>query len=149
MVFRGNLNRRDHLRFLEITDRTCRSYEKAVAAFFEYMRASRGRLPHTMLQLDDVLAESINHLFQEGDRISFAGWVLSGLKRFYPRCRLHLQTSQLYLRNWQRDHLPCRTTPLSWLGAKALAAAAARSTGLTWPSSFSSASLSSYGQWSS
>ncbi|CAE7350375.1 unnamed protein product [Symbiodinium microadriaticum] len=39
---RRNLNRRDHLRFLEITD----------------------RLPHTMLQLDDVLAESINHLFQ-------------------------------------------------------------------------------------
>ena len=85
MVFRGNLNRRDHLRFLEITDRTRRSYEKAVAAFFEYMRASRGRLPRTMLQLDDVLAESINHLFQEGDSVSFAGWVLSGLKRFLPK----------------------------------------------------------------
>ena len=126
MVRRRNVSRRDHLRFLGITHRTRRSYEKAVAAFFEYIRALRGRLPHTMLQLDDDLAEYINHLFQEGDSVSFAGWVLSGLKRFYPRCRPHLQTSQLYLRNWQRVHLPCRATPLSWLGAKAVAAAAAR-----------------------
>ena len=58
-----------------------------------------------MLQLDDDLAEYINHLFQEGDSVSFAGWVLSGLKRFYPRCRPHLQSSQLYLRSWQRVHL--------------------------------------------
>ena len=48
MTCQGNLNRRDHLRFLGITDRMRRSYENAVAAFFEYVHALRGRLPHTM-----------------------------------------------------------------------------------------------------
>ena len=40
--------------------------------------------------LDDSLAEYINHLYQEGDHISLAGWTISGLRRFFPRCRLHL-----------------------------------------------------------
>ncbi|CAE6967009.1 unnamed protein product [Symbiodinium sp. CCMP2592] len=83
-------------------------------------------LPRTYAELDEEVAEYINHLYQEGDSVSFAGWVLSGLKRFHPRCRGQLATSQLYLRNWQRVHLPKRTTPLSWLGAKAMASAAAQ-----------------------
>ncbi|CAE6969390.1 unnamed protein product [Symbiodinium sp. CCMP2592] len=80
-------------------------------------------LPRTCAELDEEVAEHIN---QEGDSVSFAGWALSGLKRFHPRCRGQLATSQLYLRNWQRVHLPKRTTPLSWLGAKAMASAAAQ-----------------------
>ncbi|CAE7668538.1 unnamed protein product [Symbiodinium sp. CCMP2592] len=124
MVRQGNTSRNDHLRFLGITAKTRRSYETAVAAFFAYVRALRGRLPATMQALDDELSEYINHLYQEGDTLTQAGWTVSGLKRFYPRCRPHLLTSQVFLRNWQRVHLPKRTTPMTWLGAKAMAAAA-------------------------
>ena len=84
---RGNTNRNDHLRFLGIIRRTRRSYENAAAAFIQYFRALRGRLPNTMVELDEELAEYVNHLYQEGDSVSLAGWTLSGLKRFYPRCR--------------------------------------------------------------
>ncbi|CAE7227476.1 unnamed protein product [Symbiodinium sp. CCMP2592] len=87
---------------------------------------SDGALPRSMADLDDELAEYINHLYQEGDNVTQAGWTVSGLKRFLPRCRPHLQTAQLFLRNWHRVHLPQRTSPLPWLGAKAMAAAAAR-----------------------
>ena len=76
-----------------------------------------------MIELDEELAEYINHLFQEGDHVFLAGWANSGLRRFFPRCCLHLTTSQLLRRNWQRVHLPARTTPLPWLGARAMAAA--------------------------
>ncbi|CAE7232215.1 unnamed protein product [Symbiodinium sp. CCMP2592] len=100
------------------------SYERAVSAFFLYLRALRGRLPRSMLELDEELAEYINHLYQEGDPLSLAGWTVSGLKRFHPRCRPHLLTAQVFLRNWQRVHLPRRTNPMSWLGAKAMASAA-------------------------
>ena len=64
-----------------------------------------------MVELDEELAEYVNHLYQEGDSVSLAGWTLSGLTRFYPRCRPHLLTSQFYLRNWQRVHMPQRTNP--------------------------------------
>ncbi|CAE7937948.1 unnamed protein product [Symbiodinium necroappetens] len=100
------------------------SYENAVAALFKYLNALRGRLPRTMAELDEELAEYINHLYQEGDAVTLAGWTLSGLKRFFPRCRPHLLTSQLFLRNWQRVHLPQRTSPMTWLGARAMAGAA-------------------------
>ncbi|CAE7038055.1 unnamed protein product [Symbiodinium sp. CCMP2592] len=83
-------------------------------------------LPATMGDLDEELSEYINHLWQEGDNVSLAGWTVSGLKRFFPRCRPFLQTSQLYLRNWHRVHMPARTNPLPWLATKAMAAAAAR-----------------------
>ena len=39
-----NLSRCAHLSFLGFTDRTCRAYVEAVAAFFAYWRALRGRL---------------------------------------------------------------------------------------------------------
>ncbi|CAE7214024.1 unnamed protein product [Symbiodinium necroappetens] len=100
------------------------SYENAVAALFQYLNVLWGRLPRTMAELDEELAEYINHLYQEGDAVTVAGWTLSGLKRFYPRCKPHLLTSQLFLRNWQRVPLPQRTCPMTWLGARAMAGAA-------------------------
>ena len=124
MVRHANMSKNDHLRFLGIAAKTRRCYEKAVLAFFTYSRALRGRLPRTLLELDEELVEYVNHLFQEGDHVSLAGWTISGLRRFFPGCRLQLTTAQLFYRNWQRVHLPKRTTPLSWLGAKAMAAAA-------------------------
>ena len=38
-----------------------------------------------MVELDDELAEYINHLYQEGDHVTLAGWTVSGLKTFLPR----------------------------------------------------------------
>ena len=49
-----------------------------MAAFFAYIRALRGRLPDTMSQLDEELAEYINHLYQEGDSVSLPGWTVRG-----------------------------------------------------------------------
>ena len=62
MAPRGNL-RRDHLRFLGITEKTRRCYEKAVLAFFKYVRPLRGRMPKSLGALDDALAENIIIIF--------------------------------------------------------------------------------------
>ena len=45
-------------------------------------------------------AEYINHLFQEGEAISRAGWLLSGMRRFYPRVRKELCLAQHWYTIW-------------------------------------------------
>ena len=121
---RGDSKREYHLKFLGITAKTRRIYSKAVAAFLQFLKSYFGHFPETFELLDEQLAEYVNHLYQEGDHISLAGWTISGLKRFYPRCRHHLCTAHLFYRNWQRVHLPQRTTPMTWLGVRAMASAA-------------------------
>ncbi|CAE7290874.1 unnamed protein product [Symbiodinium sp. CCMP2592] len=53
-------------------------------------------------------------------------WTISKWNFSDGASRPHLLTSQLFLRNWHRVHMPKRTSPISWLGAKAMAAAAAQ-----------------------
>ena len=128
MVRRARL-RNDHLRLLEITDKTRRRFlhPGMFLSFFKYLRALRGRQPRSFEALDVSLAEYIHHLYQEGDHISLAGWTIGGLCRFFARCKLlflpHSCLTAIGF-NWQRVHLPQRTIPISWLGAKAMAAAA-------------------------
>eukprot|EP00438_Fugacium_kawagutii_P014985 Skav210163 [mRNA] locus=scaffold5301:41969:42745:- [translate_table: standard] len=83
-------------------------------------------MPTTVGLLDLHVSEYVNHLFQEGDSISHAGWLLSGLKRFLPRLKKELATSQQYFANWQRDHLPLRAVPMPWTVLKVLASLAWR-----------------------
>ena len=115
--------RRDHLTLLGITAKTRRSFEQSIQAFFSYVCALKGRLLRNAVELDDELAGYINHSYQEGENVSMEGWIVSGLKRFLPRCKPHLQTARLFLRSWHRVYLPQRTSPLPWLGAKSMAAA--------------------------
>ena len=99
----GSTNRapKPHLKFLGINAKTRSCYGRALRNFFFYLRAVRGFLPASFEDLDVELSEFINHLYQEGDHVSLAGWTVSALKRFYPQCRRHLAASQLFLRNWQ------------------------------------------------
>ena len=73
MVRHASTKKRDHLHFLGITAKTQRCYEKSVAAFFQYSRALRGRLPATMIELDEELAEYINHSFKKEIMRSWRG----------------------------------------------------------------------------
>lgn len=94
--------------------RTLDIYQREVSQFLAYLDACSIEYPQTLVQLDHQLAEYINVLYQEGESLSRAGWVLSGIKRLYPRCRKELQTSQQWYSNWTRDHAPQRATPITW-----------------------------------
>lgn len=106
--------RATHLKHVGIRPRTLRLYRFEVSQFFSYLATLGLELPSTFAQLDDQLAEYINHLFQEGESISRAGWVLSGFRRFYPRVRKELAVSQQWYNNWTRAHVPERATPITW-----------------------------------
>ena len=103
-----------HLRDMGIATGTLRIYKREVSQFLNYLDACSISYPSTYHELDLLLADYINTLFQEGEPISRAGWVLSGMKRLFPRCRKELQTSQQWYTNWTRSHVPQRATPITW-----------------------------------
>lgn len=115
-----------HLKFKGINPKTARLYRKEIARFFRYLEYNSMTLPSETPTLDAILAEYVNHLYQEGDSVSHAGWLLSGLRRFVPSLKGHLPTSSQYYSNWVRDHLPSRAVPMPWPVLKALVATAWR-----------------------
>ncbi len=113
-----------HLKFKGINHKTARLYRREIRRFFTYLDNNAILLPTDHACLDAILAEYINHMYQEGDSISHAGWLLSGLRRFVPYLKGQLQTSSQYYSNWVRDHLPSRAVPMPWMVLKALVATA-------------------------
>lgn len=113
-----------HLKFKGITQRTATIYKKEAHKFLRYAEAELGELPQEANELDQCMAEYINCLYQDGEAVSHAGWLLSGFKRFLPSVRKDLVTAQQYYNNWIRDRVPQRAVPLPWEAAKALAAQA-------------------------
>ena len=105
---------RRHLRDAGISDRTLRIYRREVSHFFSHLRINGIRIPRSYATFDETLAAYINHLYQEGEALTRAGWVLSGFKRLYPRVRRELPTAQQWYNNWARQHLPKRATPITW-----------------------------------
>ena len=85
--------------------------------------AELGRLPIHVVELDECMGEFINELYQEGEAVSHAGWLLSGFKRFVPSLWRELVTAQRFYNTWVRDHIPLRAVPMPWSVAKTPAAA--------------------------
>lgn len=115
---------RSHLKYKGIAPKTVACYKQEIGRFFRYLSTEQISLPSAAGDLDAILAEYINCMYQEGDSLSQAGWLLSGLKRFLPALKHKLPTSQQYYNNWLRDHVPQRAVPMPWPVAKALAGAA-------------------------
>ena len=116
--------RHAHLREAGLSTRTLRSYKKAVRNFFHYLREFHGGIPPSAGDLDRLVGEFLNLCWQEGEPIGYAGRLLSGLQRFHPPLRRCLPTGQQYFKNWQREHVPNRVTPLPVQLLKAMGAAA-------------------------
>eukprot|EP00438_Fugacium_kawagutii_P018783 Skav201312 [mRNA] locus=scaffold1490:109079:114118:- [translate_table: standard] len=113
-----------HLKFKGITPKTAAIYRREVHRFLLYAELERGTLPNSTTELDECMGEFINELYQEGESVSHAGWLLSGFKRFLPSIRRDLMTAQQYYNNWLRDHVPVRAVPMPWDILKTLAAVA-------------------------
>ena len=113
-----------HLKYKGITNKTVRCYKKEINRFFLYLEGEGMPLPQTVSQLDYWLGEFINYLYQSGDSLTQAGWVLSGFKRFMPQLKHALPCAQQYYGNRVRDHIPTRALPLPWQVVQAMAACA-------------------------
>eukprot|EP00435_Cladocopium_sp_Y103_P069634 s456_g33.t1 len=98
-------------------DRPSRMHEKKAFLAFVKRRKLKLRKP---AHLDRQIAKFIDVLYQEGEPMSFAGHLLSAVKRFHPQMRLQLPCASQLFRNWQRCYVPTRALPASWALVEAL-----------------------------
>ena len=105
--------RRLSLAYVGLHPRTLRAYRLSIDRFLKFLR--KRRLPlKSSRALDLHLAEFIDVSYQEGEPLSYAGHLLSAIKRFHPELRLVLPRASQLLRNWQRCYVPSRAVPASW-----------------------------------
>ena len=102
-----------HLRYVGLEPRTLHAYRQALDNFLKFSKQKRLRCGSSK-KLDHAISEFINHSYQEGDPISYAGHLLSAIKRFHPEFKLKLPLSSQLYRNWVRSYAPVRATPASW-----------------------------------
>ena len=104
---------RRHLRYVGLQPRTLKAYRQALDGFLHYLKKN-DILSIKPSKLDSTLSEFINHMFQEGDQLTYAGHLISSIKRFYPQLRLALPITTQFYKNWAKSHVPVRATPASW-----------------------------------
>jgi hypothetical protein len=85
-----------HLRYVGLEPRTLHAYRQALDNFLKFSKQKRLRCGSSK-KLDHAISEFINHSYQEGDPISYAGHLLSAIKRFHPEFKLKLP---LFLRSF-------------------------------------------------
>ena len=88
---------------------------------FHYFALTLKEAAKSYSRLDKEVADHINHLYQECAALTRAGWLLSGIKRLYPRMRKELAVSQQWKNNWCRQHTPTRAPPITWKIVQAIA----------------------------
>lgn len=69
-----------------IKPRTLQLYRLGISLFLFHLDLRVIGTPSSFAELDSVVADCLNHLSQEQEGISRAGWLLSGLKRSTRGC---------------------------------------------------------------
>lgn len=100
------------LQFVGLKPQTVRAYRKALQGFFDYLQDTDETIPQTYRQLDFQLSVYIEHLWLDDHPITYAGHVMSGLRRFLPEARWKVPRSRQFFTNWQSVHVSRQAPPL-------------------------------------
>ena len=101
-----------HVKYEGIMAATIYRYKRQLKFFFDYLRENDLALPSDVDDLDITVSEYINHIYQDDYPVNFGNDLVSGLKRFMPRCRKHLEISTSFMRNWNKALHRRRALPL-------------------------------------
>ena len=80
--------------------------------------------PTTYRQLDAILANYLEQMWKEEEPITYAGHLLSGLRRFCPHWKWKIPTAKQYFANWKASHVAVQAVPMPAKAVMALAGAA-------------------------
>jgi len=100
------------LKYRGIVLKTRTRYEAQLKNFFTYLSLHGYRLPKSWRNLDRLVADYIDYMFQEEIPVGYAGDLLSGLARWVPGSRHNLPTARLWFRNWLREVVRQRALPI-------------------------------------
>ena len=105
----------------QVSKSTQTQYTFAVVWFFSWVAANRLTLPRDPWQIDLIVCEAVETLWQEGESRGMCGHLLSGLSLGLPPLRGHLSGAWRLWNAWGKQELPVRAPPLTLTMAQALA----------------------------
>lgn len=100
------------LQFAGLKPQTVRAYRRALQGFFDYLQDTNDELPASYRILDRKLSEYIEHLWMDDHPITYAGHLLSGLRRYLPEARWRVPRARQFFTNWQATHVSRQAAPL-------------------------------------
>lgn len=102
-----------HLKGIGLLKSTHKRYWYSIFKFFEWRKRHRFSQPKSLEGLDYLVGEYINCLFQLKCPQYLGHDLVSGLTRFYPRCKGRLPTAKVFLHNWTSVIERRKALPLS------------------------------------
>ena len=110
-----------HLRMVGILKSTQKRYAYALLCFFKWRRIQKRRHPKTYDEVDNLLGEYVNYLFQAG-KPQYLGYdVVSAMRRYCPQSKASLNTAKTFLANWTSIIERRKALPLSPSMVRAMA----------------------------
>ena len=103
---------KQHIKYEGLQPMTILRYRRQIRCFFTYLTDNDMDTPNDLDDLDETVGEYINHLYQDDYPINYGNDLVSGLKRFFPKCKRHLETSTTYMRSWNKTVGRRRALPL-------------------------------------
>ena len=101
------------LRALTVQAPTRARYDKALQKFFRFLESRGVDLPTRVGQMDVVVAEYIESLWEEGEGRSLASDTLAALQDTQPQLRNHLPACWRLLKTWHMNEIPARAPPMT------------------------------------
>jgi hypothetical protein len=95
---------------------TLNRYRTSLGRFFLWVTAMMFTLPNDAINLDFLLTEYIEYLWQEGDPVGWGNDLVSGFQHEIPHLKRQLVGAWRLLKAWTRLELPNRAAPLPPIG---------------------------------
>ena len=92
---------------------TIKRYRRAIRHFFSVLSLHGFTLPNSLVDLDETAGEYINHLYLDDYPLHDASCFVACMKRLFPCCRRHLETTTAWYQNWPTSVKQDRATPVS------------------------------------
>lgn len=96
-----------------IAPKTEERYRSCFESFLKFHRLQRGFALPAFEVLDDMVAEFVEALWEQGEPKSQANYTLAAIQHFKPQSKHHLPWSWRLVKVWNSLELPQRATPLS------------------------------------
>ena len=100
------------LRELTVQPKTRQRYDKALELFWAYLREEGLSLPRQASQMDVLMSNYIEHLWESGAGRALASDSVAAVQDADPQIRRQLQGTWRLLKAWNSNELPNRAPPL-------------------------------------
>ena len=100
------------LKDLTVQPKTRQRYDKALQQFWDYLRQQGIVLPRQVNQMDALLSDYIEHLWESGAGRALASDSIAAVQDADPQIKGHLQGTWRLLKAWNANEIPNRAPPL-------------------------------------